>query len=130
MQQKPQLTKKQNSNRNGNKRTLGTTNKILSYSTGYMNEITPIWAEIVGWKSKPVRAVRPRSTILVRVNGDRYSEMLKKIKANHEVNAASNKIVETTKTKNLDLLLRIDRKKEVSNLLIDTLSKSLGGTSL
>lgn len=86
-----------------------------------MNEITPIWAEIVSWKSKPVRAARPRLTILVRVNGDRYSEMLKKIKANHEVKAAPNKIVETTKTENRDLLLQIDRKKEVPNLLVDTL---------
>jgi len=131
-QQRPQPTEKQDSGRNESERTPGTlpTTEVPKTSIGETEEATPTWTEVVRRKRKPARVAKLNPAILVRLDGNEYSEALRKIRASGEVKAASEKIVGITKTKSGDLLERVDRKKELSTLLVDALGKALGDRSL
>jgi len=79
-------------------------------------------------KSKEVpRPPRPRPpAIIVRVKDGTYSDTLKKIKASEKMKAVANDIVGLTKTRDGDLLVRVNSKTETSKQLIEALGSAMG----
>jgi len=68
---------------------------------------------------RPLRSRSP--AIIVRVKDGTYSDILKKIKACEKMKAVAKDIVRLTKTRNGDLLVRVNSKTEKSKQLIEAL---------
>jgi len=81
-------------------------------------------------KKDIARALRKKPpAIIVRVNDGSYSEALKKLKLNEQVKAISDGIVGLTKTRDGDLLIRLNPRTE-SLQLVEAIGTAMGDRSV
>lgn len=71
---------------------------------------------------------KKQPAIIVRVNDSSYSEALKKLKLNEQVKAISDGIVGLTKTRDVDLLVRLNPRTE-SLQLVEAIGTAMGDRS-